>query len=759
MEKGKEQDFRSSRFIDLEEFSENENQNENIRFSTFEEEYIDEKNCKPINLENVEVQIQDCINILNFIKGSFDELIFTDEIIFNKFVEYEQNYSIHFFNMLFLSRELSMIYILLQYKYNNNKNQSYEEFKTMFNVRFGEINDIDKYYENFINKNKNLFSKLNEDDLIKLKEHIKISFGYEKELLLIEKENYKPGLSSCSIAVNYIIMIVNYVIEDLNILKEKSSEENIIIFFSDLQKLNLICSFLYLIYKFDENNIFCKDENSPEWIEMKKNFSRKCFYTRKQLKDSLKKVFDMVTMSYASFSKSMDKNEGKGMNIVTISTYYTYFFFNKKKAKVQSKKFLMSPDTKITLTIWNLLDSPSIKNMVKIALPSIKFVDKFFIKRIEPEITIDIIKQLTTLIKTFNPKDKNITNQIDKIFNSNQDSNNENKEKEKEKKSIEENFSELILLEDIIKSQEKDYSNLIIPKNNPNSNNKTDSNYIKIKVLSSRNFTYQNEEKGLIKTLIKKYKLTKTRNCIMIHIHGGGFVAMSPSSHENYLRKWSNELRIPIFSIDYRLSPEFPFPKALDDCYQVYIWLIKYGEDYFKMKYNEIILSGDSAGGNLCIALTYLLIMKRVKLPKVIFIFYPALKMSPFDLSLSYFNAITDPILGYNLLLFCIKAYLGKFDDVNNPFFSPVFMDDNILKFLPSVRIFGGTKDPLRDDGIYFYEKLVKLGKDVQFTEFKYFPHGYLNYDFPIMMEEVSKANDMIIEEMDKFITEPKKKK
>ena len=37
MEKGKEQDFRSSRFIDLEEFSENENQNENIRFSTFEE--------------------------------------------------------------------------------------------------------------------------------------------------------------------------------------------------------------------------------------------------------------------------------------------------------------------------------------------------------------------------------------------------------------------------------------------------------------------------------------------------------------------------------------------------------------------------------------------------------------------------------------------------------------------------------------------------------------------------------------------------
>ena len=324
------------------------------------------------------------------------------------------------------------------------------------------------------------------------------------------------------------------------------------------------------------------------------------------------------------------------------------------------------------------------------------------------------------------------------------------KEKERIKK-------EKLLLENIIQFDDIDYSKLIIPKNNSNSNNKTDSNYIKIKVLSSRTFKYQNGEKGL-KALINKKAITKTRNCIMIHIHGGGFVAMSPSSHENYLRKWSNELKIPIFSIDYRLSPEFPFPKALDDCFQVYLWLIKYGEEYFNMKFNEIILSGDSAGGNLCISLTYLLIMKRIKLPKVIFIFYPALKMNPIDLSLSYLNAITDPILGYNLLLFCIKAYLGKFNDVNNCFFSPVFMDDNILKFLPSIRIFGGTKDPLRDDGIYFYEKLVKIGKDVHYTEFKYFPHGYLNYDFPIMMQEVSKANDMIIEEMNKFITEPKKK-
>lgn len=46
----------------------------------------------------------------------------------------------------------------------------------------------------------------------------------------------------------------------------------------------------------------------------------------------------------------------------------------------------------------------------------------------------------------------------------------------------------------------------------------------------------------------------------MIHIHGGGFVAMSSSSHQSYSRRWANELGIPIFSIDYRLAPEYAYP-------------------------------------------------------------------------------------------------------------------------------------------------------------------------------------------------------
>jgi len=61
---------------------------------------------------------------------------------------------------------------------------------------------------------------------------------------------------------------------------------------------------------------------------------------------------------------------------------------------------------------------------------------------------------------------------------------------------------------------------------------------------------------------------------VLVHIHGGGFVAMQSGSHQSYLCKWASELNMPIFSIDYRLAPDHPFPAALSDIYQVYAWLM-----------------------------------------------------------------------------------------------------------------------------------------------------------------------------------------
>ena len=62
-------------------------------------------------------------------------------------------------------------------------------------------------------------------------------------------------------------------------------------------------------------------------------------------------------------------------------------------------------------------------------------------------------------------------------------------------------------------------------------------------------------------------------------------------------KRWANQTKIPIFSLDYRLSPEYPFPYALDDCWQVYKFLVENVERLYGIKPSNIILVGDSAGG------------------------------------------------------------------------------------------------------------------------------------------------------------------
>ena len=81
-------------------------------------------------------------------------------------------------------------------------------------------------------------------------------------------------------------------------------------------------------------------------------------------------------------------------------------------------------------------------------------------------------------------------------------------------------------------------------------------------------------------------------------IHGGGYYRGSIAATRATVARVSAEAKVRCLSIEYRLAPEHPFPAAIDDTYTAYNWLIKEG---FKPK--NIIVSGQSAGGGLCLAL------------------------------------------------------------------------------------------------------------------------------------------------------------
>lgn len=62
---------------------------------------------------------------------------------------------------------------------------------------------------------------------------------------------------------------------------------------------------------------------------------------------------------------------------------------------------------------------------------------------------------------------------------------------------------------------------------------------------------------------------------ILFHIPGGGFVTMNPRCHDDYVSKWAKLTGIPIVSIDYGKAPEYPYPWALEECYDAYKSLVE----------------------------------------------------------------------------------------------------------------------------------------------------------------------------------------
>ena len=110
---------------------------------------------------------------------------------------------------------------------------------------------------------------------------------------------------------------------------------------------------------------------------------------------------------------------------------------------------------------------------------------------------------------------------------------------------------------------------------------------------------------------------------VLIHFHGGGFIAMSTRSHQVYLRKWAKHTNTVVFTVDYRLAPEFKYPYGFDDAWQAYYWIITQGESQLGVKMRNVIVAGDSAGGNLALSVTLRAIRTHFRVPDGIVLGYP----------------------------------------------------------------------------------------------------------------------------------------
>jgi acetyl esterase/lipase len=195
---------------------------------------------------------------------------------------------------------------------------------------------------------------------------------------------------------------------------------------------------------------------------------------------------------------------------------------------------------------------------------------------------------------------------------------------------------------------------------------------------------------------------TSANNQTLLYLHGGGFVYGLTSLHRQMVACLAQKMNVRALMVDYRVAPEYPFPAALDDCVNAYFWLLKQG-----ISAHNIVVAGDSAGGNLTITTLMKLRDSGEPLPVAAACLSPVADLTDRD---NQFKGYYDPMLHPRAAKTYRNSYVAH-NDARNPLISPVFGD---WHGLPPLLVHAGEDEVLRSDAVCVEELGKKAGIDVR---------------------------------------------
>ncbi len=218
---------------------------------------------------------------------------------------------------------------------------------------------------------------------------------------------------------------------------------------------------------------------------------------------------------------------------------------------------------------------------------------------------------------------------------------------------------------------------------------------------------------------------------VLLYAHGGGFAVGSASSHRKLAGHVAKALGVTSFVMDYRRAPEHPHPAQVEDGVAAFAGLTERG-----IAAADITTIGDSAGGNLAVAIPLALKEKGLPLPGRVIAFSPWLDMENAGESLVT-NADTDALVTAPLLETMIAGVLAEGEiDPTTPLANPLYAD---LTDLPRLYMNAGAVETLVDNATRLAEKAEAAGVDVTTSIVPDMQHV-----FPFMAGNASEADDEI---------------
>ncbi|HTH77692.1 MAG TPA: alpha/beta hydrolase [Ramlibacter sp.] len=215
------------------------------------------------------------------------------------------------------------------------------------------------------------------------------------------------------------------------------------------------------------------------------------------------------------------------------------------------------------------------------------------------------------------------------------------------------------------------------------------------------------------------YAPSRDKHPVLVYFHGGGFTIGSIASHDILCRELARLTPCAVISVDYRLAPEFKFPRAFEDAWDAVRWIASHGDD-LGIDTKRLALGGDSAGGT--IAATSAIMARDEHVPIALqLLFYPGTAEDQ--------EAASHKKYAKGLVL--EKAHIDWFFDQFIPLeqrgdwrFAPLNASD-VEGVAPAW--FGLAElDPLVDDGIAYADKLRLAGVPVDLEIYRGVTHEFI---------------------------------
>jgi len=199
----------------------------------------------------------------------------------------------------------------------------------------------------------------------------------------------------------------------------------------------------------------------------------------------------------------------------------------------------------------------------------------------------------------------------------------------------------------------------------------------------------------------------------LFDIHGGALIGGGGDLCRSYAIGSADVVQTTVYSPDYRLPPEYPYPAALDDCVAAYRGLLELFEP------SQVVVKGLSAGGNLAAALILRLLAEDMPLPAGLILHSPELDLTESGDTFQTL-AFVDVVLREGLAP--INRLYAAGHDLADPFVSPLF--GKFDERFPPTLLLAGTRDLFLSNAVRMHRALRRAGAHAELQVFEAMPHG-----------------------------------